>query len=487
VIQISSPTQGPGSPLETGNRQESFDQHNTVESLFGDSSIWKGAQKKNKPGAFSKLLQGLSVKLTKGQAAANSSETEKASPDNLEKTEKKTAGQKAAGSKAASLAKNANNAPFGMEISGGENLDIGLFEVSMRETGLESAETRLGNLRLPELPQKKDNLTFFNVAFSDETKLEKGNSVLETLETASQGGQQSGSRTKNGRKAGFLNVSFREMETEFSNSKPLKQALSEKSGSNFVLQGAERENAAPAETRGRRGKERLSIEVRDLRTAEEKGISAVPENTVSLRGAIESNFRPLSNMEIEIPVDLHKGNGDGKSGDSSIMGTGKTFEDALAAELRGNLSTDIVRDASVIVRSGGEGTIRLSLRPASLGDVKIRLEMTENKITGHIILKSSEALRAFERELPVLEKAFKDSGFSETNLQMSLASDDSSNGGPFGWREERQERDFLIRALAVSSYETESEQSVIDRLDEPVSGETVLFSSPERIPVNLLV
>jgi len=473
VIQVSSPTQGPSSPQETGNRQE----NTTVESVFGDSSIWKGAQKKNKQGAFAKLLQGLSAKLTKGQTVEGASETEESSTDNLGKTAKKTA----------SLSKNAKNSPFGMEILGGEGLDIGFFDVSVRESSLESAETRLGTLRLPELPQKNNNFTLLNVAFTSETESEKSNLTLETLENMiSQGGrEQSGSKAKNGRNAGFVNASFREMEAEFSRDKALNQALSGKSGSNLVLQGAE--NAAPQETRGRRGKERLNIEVRDLRTAEERGISAVPENTVNLREAIESSFRPLSsNTEFEIPVelDLNKGSVDGKAGDSSNMG--KTFEDALAAELRGNLSTDIVRDAAIIIRNGGEGTIRLSLRPASLGDVKIRLEMTENKITGHIILKSSEALRAFERELPVLEKAFKDSGFSETNLQMSLASDDSANGGSFGWREERQERDFLVRALAVSSYEAESEQSAISRLDAPVNDEMVLHTSPGRIPVNLL-
>jgi len=113
--------------------------------------------------------------------------------------------------------------------------------------------------------------------------------------------------------------------------------------------------------------------------------------------------------------------------------------------------------------------------------------LTENKISGHIIVESSEALRAFERELPVLEKAFRDSGFSETNLEMFLASENSQGGGAFGSREERQERDFLISALAASRYESESDQGVISRSDIPVHDERVLSASPGRIPVNLFV
>jgi hypothetical protein len=119
--------------------------------------------------------------------------------------------------------------------------------------------------------------------------------------------------------------------------------------------------------------------------------------------------------------------------------------------------------------------------------------MTENKITGHIILQSNEALRAFERELPVLEKAFKDSGFSETNLEMFFASDGSADGGNFGGQERWQEGDFLSQALAAPRYEVDFDQSGYNRLE--VSSESlglknggqVSAYAPGRTPVNLLV
>ena len=170
----------------------------------------------------------------------------------------------------------------------------------------------------------------------------------------------------------------------------------------------------------------------------------------------------------------------GKSGSPPSLGKG--FEDALARELRGNLSMDIVRNASIIARDGGEGTIRLSLRPASLGDVKVHLEMTENRIIGVIVVESNEALRAFERELPVLEKAFRDSGFSETSLEMSLAQD----GGNYAGGEEQQEEDFYVpyQVMAASRYE-ESERPEL--LDSFVSVHDGMILSPERTSVNLLV
>jgi len=483
VIQISSPTQGPGSPQETGYRQEI----NAVENFTGISPM--GAQKKNKLGVFAKLLQGLSVKLSKGEAASKSnlsesSEIEEPNPNKAGKTTKKLA----------SLVKSDKKLPFGMEIFNGEGLEEGFFNALMGEISPEpmegEAENPLFSERLPDIKQRNDlpNLNL-NLDLNPNQliagKSEKTDSVPDFTENKALANEQaqSGGKGKNGRNANLLNASFRETEAEFLKNQP----STERAGSSFVIQGAGRENAPPSETRGRKSKERLNVEVRDLRTGEgQRDALAQAENTVSLKEAIESNLQPMSKAEIEIPVelDLNKGNVEGKSGDSTLN---RNFEDALAAQLRGNLSADIVHDAAVIVRNGGEGTIRLSLRPASLGDVKIRLELTENKISGHIIVESSEALRAFERELPVLEKAFRDSGFSETNLEMFLASENSQGGGAFGSREERQERDFLISALAASRYESESDQGVISRSDIPVHDERVLSASPGRIPVNLFV
>jgi len=477
VIQVSSPTQGPGSPQETGYRQEI----NAVENFTGISPM--GAQKKNKLGVFAKLLQGLSVKLAKGESASKpnlseSSDIEELNPKNAGKTTKKLA----------SLAKSDKKLPFGMEILNGEGLEEGFFNALMGDIGLDPTEAKAENPlfyeRSPDINQKNDLLSLNpNQLIAAES--EKTGFVPDFSENKALANEQaqSGGKGKSGRNANLLNASFQEKEAEFFKN----QSLDEKTGSGLVIQGTGRENTPASETRGRKSKERLSVEVRDLRTGEgQKEALAQAENTVSLKEAIESNLRPLSKTEIEIPVelDLSKGGVDGKSGDSTLN---RTFEDALAAQLRGSLSADIVRDAAVIVRNGGEGTIRLSLRPASLGDVKIRLELTENKISGHIIVESSEALRAFERELPVLEKAFRDSGFSETSLEMFLASENSQGGGAFGSREERQERDFLISAIAASRYETESDQSVISRSDVPVHDERVLSASPGRIPVNLFV
>jgi len=99
---------------------------------------------------------------------------------------------------------------------------------------------------------------------------------------------------------------------------------------------------------------------------------------------------------------------------------GTAVENLLARELHQNFNGDIVRHASMALHDGGEGIIKLALKPDSLGNVKIHLKMSENKVTGHIVVESEEALNAFKKEITSLEQAFRESGFTNAQLNLSL-------------------------------------------------------------------
>ena len=140
--------------------------------------------------------------------------------------------------------------------------------------------------------------------------------------------------------------------------------------------------------------------------------------------------------EAEITVNLRGAEPDGGGGSGSSGGAkpAASFESFLARELQQNLNGDIVRQAQVLLREGGEGTIRLSLKPESLGKVKIRLELAENKITGKIIVESGEALRAFEHEMDSLEQTFRGEGFDGANLSLELAGHEEPGSSESEWR-----------------------------------------------------
>jgi hypothetical protein len=242
----------------------------------------------------------------------------------------------------------------------------------------------------------------------------------------------------------------------------------------------------PGETlRGGRQGDKVS----ELRSRKSRGPSGVPSPGVpfpapekaaplSLPGGPESSLLTPQGGESEIIVDLGAP-GDSGGGRAGPPGQGPlTVEQALGRELGETLNYDIVQEARILLRGGGEGTIRLSLRPETLGNIKIRLEMAENKIKGHIVVESGEALRAFRQELASLEQAFRDSGFSDAS--MSLAQGDESGGGGEGRREGENSR--FDPARAASLYDEGSLEGFLSD-----SGEAVFYAPPGTKAVNLLV
>ena len=466
-MQISTPTQaianGSQAPGESAYLHEG-----------SSPAIWSSGQKKGKPGIFARLLEGLIAKRNIVSLAPNSEAAETLEIANAGKPGKNTL--KASGVKKAFILNSEEGAAG--EFSSAVLRPASAFSKpgkAQAEAGIKVKNTSIdpgAGSKNTELAPERD---IFNSGLNQAE--DPASILVERAGERRPSGQNRASQwpssrdgAKNTGTGDFFYASFRELDAKFSQAQVFSGQL----------KGIDNEKGNSRLTELKNRKNRLNIDVRDYRT--EAGEAQTGGD--SQKGQIAGVQKPL-NMEIEIPVNLNFSDGWGE-GDASLKpgkenSSGRSFEEALARELRSGLSTDMVRDATLILRNGGEGTIRLSLKPASMGDVKVRLEMTENKITGHIIVESSEALRAFERELPVLEKAFKDSGFSETNLQMSLAQDgwNSGTGG------ERQGGDFpsLSPVMAASRYEAETEW--IEEV--PIQGGLVFSASTGRTPVNLLV
>ncbi|MDR1307990.1 MAG: flagellar hook-length control protein FliK [Treponema sp.] len=206
------------------------------------------------------------------------------------------------------------------------------------------------------------------------------------------------------------------------------------------------ENRGEARKSGRR--DRPVLEIRDLRTR--PGTGAGEDRAGPGPGPVE-DIRDSAGLTL----DPRPSSGEPGLSPDSPEGPGENFGQLLARELRGDLSGDIVKQAAVVLRDG-EGTIRLSLKPESLGKVKIHLEMAENKISGHIFVETEEALRAFEQEIHTLEQSFRDSGF-EASLSAAL---DYRNGGR-RWKEETASP-FFSERFAASAYEGGADQGITE-------------------------
>lgn len=96
-------------------------------------------------------------------------------------------------------------------------------------------------------------------------------------------------------------------------------------------------------------------------------------------------------------------------------------------------ATELVKAGTLVLQDGNKGTINLILHPEHLGNVKISLKVSENVLSGKIMVASEEAYNAFKANIAALKTAFNDQGFDTTNLDLSMSN--SSNFAQGGQRE----------------------------------------------------
>jgi len=197
-----------------------------------------------------------------------------------------------------------------------------------------------------------------------------------------------------------------------------------------------------AQSKSRRDK--LSFEVRDMRSGMDNQNNVTQIKAGAQVGEHAQNI-PVRELTLELRLP-----GSAQSTAQTAWEAkagGAAIENMLARELHQNFNGDIVRHASMALHDGGEGVIKLALKPDSLGNVKIHLKMSENKITGHIVVESEEALNAFRKEITSLEQAFRDSGFANAQLDLSLTADQRNTD----WQE--QKAPSSLQGIAASRYD----------------------------------
>lgn len=175
--------------------------------------------------------------------------------------------------------------------------------------------------------------------------------------------------------------------------------------------------------------------------------------------ALQSKVGPgeEKNQVRELNLDLGRSEAGGRSGTSQPEipdrpGAGSSdFSHILSERLRDSWNGEIVQNAHIILKDGDAGTIRLRLHPDSLGNVKIELNLSENNISGRIVVESDEAKSAFERNMSQLQDAFREGGFDSAKLEVSVGSggsqaqdgrsDSDPSAGPF-WSERHRSLAF---------------------------------------------
>ncbi len=238
----------------------------------------------------------------------------------------------------------------------------------------------------------------------------------------------------------------------------------------FVLPAAQRGAAADAQPsaadaktektgKTRKNTDRPLIEVRDERSV----VQPLPqtEQGVPVPGSVTFN----ADGSAEMFIGRGQGNGKAEFSAGKEDGGQSHFSTMLSSELQKN-ADEFVRAGTIVLRDNNSGTIRLTLRPEELGNVKINLELADKVITGKIVVASEEAYQAFRNSMDSLKEAFIAGGFENAGFELSWSGSGGS-GSESGHSSENAGAPFYEAAvpLAVSEDSPAAEQYALSAVN----------------------
>ena len=135
---------------------------------------------------------------------------------------------------------------------------------------------------------------------------------------------------------------------------------------------------------------------------------------------------------------------------------GSTFQQMLNQSIQQNAG-EFVKAGNIVLKDNNEGTINMKLRPESLGNVKINLELTDKTLTGQITVASKEVLEAFKQNLDTLKEAFLQNGFENATFNLDLA--ENSNNGFLEQNQQKASEDVYLSKNTYKGYVAEDEDS----------------------------
>ncbi len=195
----------------------------------------------------------------------------------------------------------------------------------------------------------------------------------------------------------------------------------------------------------------LTIDVRDHR----RGRSDRSQRNGESRSRVENTAGDSAELSRSRPVIQSQAGGEtGNNGQPRNFGAeqgmhsraamaasqGDTRSDAalrLAQTLRDQGASEIVRQAQVILRDNNEGELRLLLKPESLGTVRIRMEMIEDRVALRIFVDNETAGDAFRDSIADLQRSFEESGVSTDTFEVSVHDGSQEGAGQNGASGER--------------------------------------------------
>ena len=186
------------------------------------------------------------------------------------------------------------------------------------------------------------------------------------------------------------------------------------------------------------------IQIVDLRTEQQ------PSDKSQKQGfSKQVTFDAKGNAEISLSLASNEKTALSEGGvQNGAEGLSKAdFTSMLSKELETSAG-DLVKTGSIVLQNNGKGSINLILHPEQLGNVKIKLELSDNQVSGKIVVASREAYDAFKENISAIKEAFSASGFETGGFELAWSgSGDGGNQNQQDNRQVAQERTVNSRGM----------------------------------------
>lgn len=183
----------------------------------------------------------------------------------------------------------------------------------------------------------------------------------------------------------------------------------------IVSQSAGEKEVKPQVTTGNNPVNMQAVAAVEVQSAAQASKNIQQINVAVVKTTAETNTTNLSNMAgTNVAAQSAKA-------ETAVQGDNKTtFKDVFKG-----MSREVVDQVKVnITKSAVKGVdnIEIKLKPEELGHIEIKMQIAKDgKLQAHIVTSRAETLDILQKEIPSLEKAFSDAGFSLDSGSLSFS------------------------------------------------------------------
>ncbi len=214
------------------------------------------------------------------------------------------------------------------------------------------------------------------------------------------------------------------------------------------------------------------IAVLDYRSAADNGVT---ETSLKDGNFISSVSYGDGTADIHLQLNSDRQNIPSSAGKASE----NRFASMLSSELQNN-AADFVKNGSIILRDGNQGTINLILHPEQLGNVKISLKLQDKLVSAQILVASEEAYQAFRDSISSIKQAFADNGFQTGGFDLAWT------GTGAGTQSQTQQQDFSRQQQFFSVGQTAYQEESTEDSESDLNFRQKMYSDSSRFAVNII-